>query len=49
VLYEMLCSEQREAWSTNGIAYGRSEDLYSLHEKAAEYIHEHVLAMQHQV
>jgi UDP-glucose:(heptosyl)LPS alpha-1,3-glucosyltransferase len=49
VLHEMLCSEQRETWSTNGIAYGRSEDLYSLHEKAAEYIHEHVLAMQHQV
>ena len=42
VLHEMLCSEQHETWAANGIAYGRREDLYSLHEKAAEYIHEHV-------
>lgn len=48
VLREMLCSEQREAWSANGIAYGRREDLYSLHERAADYIHNHVLAMQQQ-
>ena len=41
-LHDMLCSEQREAWSANGIVYGQQEDLYSLHEKAAEYIHEHV-------
>jgi UDP-glucose:(heptosyl)LPS alpha-1,3-glucosyltransferase len=39
-LQEMLCSDQRETWSANGIAYGRQEDLYSLHERAAEYIHE---------
>lgn len=46
VLHDMLCSGQRAAWSANGIAYGHREDLYSLHERAADYIHEHVLAMQ---
>ena len=45
-LHEMLCSEQRETWSANGIAYGQQQDLYSLHEKAADYIHEQVLAQQ---
>jgi UDP-glucose:(heptosyl)LPS alpha-1,3-glucosyltransferase len=44
-LQDMLCSGQREAWSVNGIAYGQREDLYSLHEKAAGYIHEQVLAL----
>ena len=42
VLHEMLGAEQRETWSLNGIAYGRQEDLYSLHERAADYIHEYV-------
>ena len=46
VLFDMLSSGERPAWSANGIAYGRREDLYSLHERAADYIHEHVLAMQ---
>jgi len=45
-LYEMLCSGERRAWSDNGIAYGRQQDLYSLHERAAGYIHEYVLARQ---
>ena len=49
VLQEMLCSDEREAWSVNGIAYGRSEDLYSLHERAAEYIHQYVLARRQQL
>jgi len=42
----MLCSGERQAWSANGIAYGRLQDLYSLHERAADYIHEQVQAMQ---
>ena len=46
-LHDMLRAEQRKAWSANGIAYGQQEDLYSLHEKAAEYIHEQVLAQQY--
>ena len=43
-LAEMLVSEQRDEWSTNGIRYGQTRDLYSLHEQAASIIHEHVLA-----
>lgn len=46
MLQEMLCSGERQAWSANGIAYGQLQDLYSLHERAADYIHEHVQAMQ---
>ena len=34
----MLTSPQREAWSRNGIAYGRSEDLYGLADVAADLI-----------
>lgn len=34
----MLTSEQRPAWSGNGIEYGNSQDLYSLIEKAADII-----------
>jgi hypothetical protein len=45
----MLSSGERRTWSANGIAYGLREDLYSLHERAADYIHEHVLAMQGRV
>jgi UDP-glucose:(heptosyl)LPS alpha-1,3-glucosyltransferase len=45
-LEEMLCSDERASWSANGIAYGRSQDLYSLHERAAGYIHEYVQAKQ---
>ena len=46
MLYDMLGSGERQAWSANGIAYGLREDLYSLHERAADYIHDHVLALQ---
>jgi UDP-glucose:(heptosyl)LPS alpha-1,3-glucosyltransferase len=45
-LQMMLCSGERDSWSGNGIAYGRCEDLYSLHERAAEYIHQQVLEKQ---
>ena len=45
-LQDMLCSDARQAWSDNGIAYGRSEDLYSLHARAASYIHQRVLEKQ---
>lgn len=38
-LAEMLSDPQRlKAWGGNGIAYGRTEDLYSLPEKAADLI-----------
>ena len=45
-LHEMLCSGMWDAWSANGIRYGQTQDLYSLHEKAAEIIHETVIAGQ---
>lgn len=45
-LQEMLCSGEQDTWSGNGIAYGRAEDLYSLHERAAAYIHQRVLEQQ---
>ena len=45
-LHEMLTSGMREEWSDNGIHYGQSRDLYSLHEKAANIINESVLADQ---
>ena len=45
-LEEMLTSSERATWSSNGIAYGRSQDLYSLHEQAAGYINEYVQAKQ---
>jgi len=48
-LQEMLCSGERDAWSSNGIAYGCAEDLYSLHERAAEYIHQRVLEKHQQL
>ncbi len=34
----MLTSPQREAWSRNGIAYGRDKDLYGLADVAANLI-----------
>lgn len=46
-LHEMLISGMRDEWSSNGIRYGETQDLYSLHEKAASIIHEYVLAHQH--
>jgi len=46
-LHEMLTSGMRDEWSSNGIRYGQTRDLYSLHEKAAGIIHEYVLADQH--
>ena len=49
MLHDMLGSGERQAWSANGIAYGLREDLYSLHERAADYIHAQVLAMQGRV
>jgi len=36
-----LQSEEREQWQRNGLAYAESEDLYSLHEKAADIIEQH--------
>ena len=45
-LQEMLRSGERDTWSSNGIAYGHAEDLYSLHERAAAYIHQRVLEKQ---
>lgn len=37
-LAEMLVSPQRETWRTNGIAFGRSQDLYGMAERAADLI-----------
>jgi UDP-glucose:(heptosyl)LPS alpha-1,3-glucosyltransferase len=45
-LQEMLRSGERDTWSSNGVAYGHAEDLYSLHERAAAYIHQRVLKKQ---
>jgi UDP-glucose:(heptosyl)LPS alpha-1,3-glucosyltransferase len=45
-LQEMLRSGNWDTWSGNGIAYGHAEDLYSLHERAAAYIHQRVLKKQ---
>jgi UDP-glucose:(heptosyl)LPS alpha-1,3-glucosyltransferase len=45
-LQEMLRSGERDTWSSNGIAYGHAENLYSLHERAAAYIHQRVLEKQ---
>ena len=45
-LQEMLRSGKWDTWSSNGIAYGHAEDLYSLHERAAAYIHQRVLKKQ---
>jgi hypothetical protein len=42
----MLCSGEQDSWSSNGIAYGSAKDLYSLHERAAAYIHQRVLEKQ---
>jgi UDP-glucose:(heptosyl)LPS alpha-1,3-glucosyltransferase len=35
---EMLSSPQRAKWSGNGVSYAAREDLYSCHERAAEWI-----------
>lgn len=43
-LRDMLGSALRDAWSANGIRYGQTRDLYSLHEKAAAIIHDTVIA-----
>jgi UDP-glucose:(heptosyl)LPS alpha-1,3-glucosyltransferase len=40
-LREMLMSDRRDEWSANGIRYGQTHDLYSLHEQAAAIIHEY--------
>jgi UDP-glucose:(heptosyl)LPS alpha-1,3-glucosyltransferase len=37
-LADMLTSDRRAAWRDNGIAYGRSQDLYSMPELAAAAI-----------
>lgn len=39
-LLEMLTSPEREQWRANGIAYGRTEDLYSMPETVANLIEE---------
>jgi UDP-glucose:(heptosyl)LPS alpha-1,3-glucosyltransferase len=43
-LHEMLTSGLRDEWSANGIRYGQTQDLYGLHEKAANIIHDYVHA-----
>jgi UDP-glucose:(heptosyl)LPS alpha-1,3-glucosyltransferase len=35
---EMLVSDERGDWSTNGVSYAAREDLYSCHERAADII-----------
>ena len=37
-LLEMLTSPQREQWQANGVAYGRTEDLYSMPETVATLV-----------
>jgi UDP-glucose:(heptosyl)LPS alpha-1,3-glucosyltransferase len=39
-MIDMLTSPQRAAWSANGVAYGRSRDLYGGLDRAAELIEE---------
>ena len=46
-LHEMLTSGMQDEWSANGIRYSQTQDLYSLNEKAANIIHDRVLAHQH--
>jgi UDP-glucose:(heptosyl)LPS alpha-1,3-glucosyltransferase len=41
LLLEMLTSPEREQWRENGIAYGRTQDLYSMPETAANLIERH--------
>ncbi len=43
-LLEMLTSPEREQWRANGIAYGRSQDLYSMPETVATLIEDIVKA-----
>ncbi len=43
-LAEMLASEQRAAWCTNGLAYAATKDLYSCHERAADIIEQTIRA-----
>ena len=38
-LADMLESPQRARWRDNGIAYGRTQDLYRMPELAADLIH----------
>ena len=38
LMYNMLTSSQRPQWSNNGIEYGKTEDLYNLHEVATDII-----------
>jgi UDP-glucose:(heptosyl)LPS alpha-1,3-glucosyltransferase len=45
-LRDMLCSDLRQTWSDNGIAYGKTQDLYGLPDTAAELIHQNVMARQ---
>ena len=45
-LHDMLCSGLRDEWSANGIAYGKTQDLYGLPDTTAEIIHQHVMAKQ---
>lgn len=41
-LLEMLTSPEREQWQANGIAYGRTQDLYSMPEAVANLIEDFV-------
>jgi UDP-glucose:(heptosyl)LPS alpha-1,3-glucosyltransferase len=38
LMYNMLTSSQRTQWQENGAEYGRNEELYTLHEAAADII-----------
>ena len=38
LMYNMLTSSQRPQWKNNGVEYGKTEDIYNLHEVAADII-----------
>ena len=40
LLEEMLISEEKSQWSRNGLAYSKYADIYSMPQRAAEYIDE---------
>lgn len=46
-LLEMLTSPEREQWRANGIAYGRTQDLYSMPETVATLIEDLVKENAH--
>ncbi len=38
LLAEMIASDQRDAWSANGIEFSQSADIYSMPDRAADFI-----------